>query len=447
MNNLSNEERGALLEWLMRRFNLTELKNLAFALNVNYEQFRHDTMSDFCRELLLFCERHGLMGCLLREVSKLRQDDDNWLAMLLAKVPPCQNLTKVQMIVAETMLERARDLLDDLARQLGVPAEAILIIGAAWGSTRLLLSIPITAVNFTHFKQITTLANGRYHILSLEAFTFLPANVQATWAWLVVNHPPLELNGLFYTTVSWQDAQALVSKQKPSTAVSTSSSPLTPVSAHWLSHMTNQRQLLTISQQLISKLSPGEAQRLADIFPRYTTLAQQGQVETVQQAQRAFGLGGESASLAIMILSVLFTAVNLWLGQQNRQTLAELKIQQESDRVILSRLLDNALQNNRIGRAERDRLRPLLAETIAQEIGDPYSAYEHGLKKLIERVGHNLELLTYEQQLRESISQTRRYGDTATQASKRSEIIERLNQFSLQSFGQSFNDFCQIDAH
>lgn len=103
------------------------------------------------------------------------------------------------------------------------------------------------------------------------------------------------------------------------------------------------------------------------------------------------------------------------------------------------------MQNNRIGRAERERLRPYLAEAIAREIGDLYSAYEQGLEKLAERVGQSLELLAYEQQLRENIGQTRRHGDNGERASRRSEIIEQLNRLAIQKAGQSFNDLCQID--
>lgn len=441
MSMLTNEERAELLRLLVERFNLSELKNLAYVLSVDYEQFRHETMADLSRELLLFCERRGLISCLLNEVRKQRPDQGDWLAALLAKLPPCHDGQKIQVIVAETLLERVQDLLEGLARELGIPVAAITVVGAAWGSLRLLLGVPTTAVNFTRFKQITTLGNGRYHILSIEALTFLPASVQVTWQLIATAHPPLHMGGTLYATISWQAAQTLLSGSEEAVAVSPSSTP----STHWLSRPTNQAQLLAISRELVGKLSPAETGRLENLFPRYAQLAQKGQVRTVQQAQREFGLSGDVASLTIVVLSVLFTAVNAWVGQQNRQTLVELKIRQEADREILSRLLDNALQHNRIGRAERERLRPYLAEAIAREIGDPYSAYEQGLEKLAERVGQNSELLTYEQQLRENIGQTRRHGDNGERASRRSEIIEQLNRLAIQKAGQSFNDLCQID--
>lgn len=440
MSMLSNEERTELRRLLVERFTLSELKDLAFDLGVAYEVFKHDTLADFARELMLFCERQGQVSCLLSEIRRCRPDHEQLLATLLAKLPPCAIEQKIQIIIAETLLERMQVLLEGLARELGIPVEAITVVGAAWGSTRLLLGLPTAAINFTRFKHISTLANGRYHVLSIEAFTFMSFDIQKTWRLIATAHPPLYADGTLYAAISWQAAQLLAGGQKMTTAFSPSTPPLT----HWLSRTDNQSQLLAISRELVGKLSPGETNRLESLFPRYAQLAQMGQVKTVQQVQREFGLSGDVASLAIVVLSVLFTAINAWIEQQNRQTLTELKLRQEADRTLLYRLLDDALKRNHIVKDERERLRPYLAEAVAREIGDPYSGYERGLEKLNELLGQNLELLTYEQQLRENIGQTRRYGDTFERTSRRSEVIEQLNRFSLQMLGQSFNDLCQI---
>lgn len=39
-------------------------------------------------------------------------------------------------------------------------------------------------------KQITTLGNGRYHILSIEALTFLPDEAQKTWQLIATTSSP-----------------------------------------------------------------------------------------------------------------------------------------------------------------------------------------------------------------------------------------------------------------
>jgi hypothetical protein len=435
---LSHEERAELRRLLLERFSLSELKDLSFDLGVDHETFQHDTLPDLSRELLRFCEQRGVMSCLLNEVRKRRPDDRNWLATLLAKLPPCYDGQKIQIIVAETMLERVQELLDALARELGIPAEAITIVAAAWGSTRLLLDLPATAMDFTRFKRIATLANGRYQVLSIEAFAFLPSLAKATWRLIATNYPPLSAGDTLYATISWPAAQDLLNGQEQVTTVPPSPSP----STHWLSRPDNQTQLLAISRELVGKLYPGETERLERLFPRYVELAQVGQVMTAREAQTAFGLGGGVDPMTLVILSVLITAVNVWIGQQNRQALTELTLRQETDRALLYRLLDDALKQNRIARDERERLRPLMAEAIAGELTDLYSPYERGLEKLKELVAPNLELATYEQQLRDNISAARRYGDTEERASKRSEIIERLNHFSLARLGTLFNNFC-----
>lgn len=436
MNVLSTEERANLRRFLVEHFNLSELKDLAFDLGVGYELFKHDTLPDFARELLLFCERQGQTSCLLNEVRLHRPDSGQQLAIWLTKMPPCDVRQKIQVIVAETLLDKAQMLVEALAQELELPAEAISIVGAAWGSARFLLSVPTGAMNFTRFKEIATLANGRFHILSIEAFIFLPASAQVAWRLIATTYPPVEVDGGLLSTISWQVIQTPAEPQAP-----LNDSP----SEHWLSRANNQIQLLTISRELVSKLSPGETERLESLFPQYIDLAQIGQVKTVQQAQQAFALGGETASLALVMLSVVFTAVNTWLIQQNRQTLALLRLHQESDRAQLDLVVEDALKENQIPRQQRNKLRPYLTETIAKEIGDPYSAYEMGLEKLVQQVGPILELLTYEQQLRENISQARRYGDTRDRASRRSEIIEQINHFTLREINQTFNDICEIN--
>ena len=438
MNALSTQDRAALLDFLINHFNLSELKNLAFSLNVHYELFAHDTLPDLARELLQFCERREIVNCLLQEIRRLRPDRADWLAALLAQMPPCDAGQKVQIIVAETLLEQTDLFLKELAQTLSIPAEKITIIGAAWGSMYLLLAIPAAAMDFSRFKHISVLGNGRYHILSIEAFAFLPPNGQKTWQTIATTYPPVNVDNTLYATVSWQVGQSPADKQNiPAVASMTASSP-----PHWSSREDNQTRLWRISQGLVSKLSPAETERLNSLFPQYVALAQTGQVKTSRQAQTAFGLGGADASLALVVLSVLFTTINFWLGQQNRQTLTELKLRQESDRALLDRLIDKALKEQQIGKSERARLRPYLTEAVAREIGDPYTPYERGLAKLTEQIGHNLELLTYEQQLRENIRQTRQHGDTPARAARRSEILEQLNRFALHRLGQPFNNLC-----
>ncbi len=77
---------------------------------------------------------------------------------------------------------------------------------------------------------------------------------------------------------------------------------------------------------------------------------------------------------------------------------------------------------------------------------DAFSAYEAGLRQLLEKLGRNhprySEALTYQHRLGENLSQARRYGDIGTRGAARAEIIDRLNELALAELGVSFNELC-----
>jgi WD40 repeat protein len=77
------------------------------------------------------------------------------------------------------------------------------------------------------------------------------------------------------------------------------------------------------------------------------------------------------------------------------------------------------------------------------ETEDVYSHYERGLKRLmasLQNQAAHIEALSFEQQLWENINLTRRYGDTEERRARRNEILDLLNQLTLQEIGRSFND-------
>lgn len=83
---------------------------------------------------------------------------------------------------------------------------------------------------------------------------------------------------------------------------------------------------------------------------------------------------------------------------------------------------------------------------MAQLASDAYTAYEHGLRQLLEKVGRDHprypEALAYEQRLRENIGQARRYGDTENRRATRAEVVDGLNKLALAELGTSFNELC-----
>ncbi|MCL4266919.1 MAG: hypothetical protein KJ069_27315 [Anaerolineae bacterium] len=427
-------ERVELHQILEDQFNLTELKNLAFYIGVDYEVFNHQALSDFARELILYCERRKRLSCLVEEILRQRHNLVEKLTGWLAKLPLCQATAKVQVIIAEPVADLPA-LLAALANALRMSTEEIVLITAVRGTTRLLLQTPATAVDFTQFSRIFSLLNGQYHVLSIEDFLFLAQTQQQVWQFAATQYPPLSHQKTLYPIISWQTAQELTGVRPQKSELPTQT--IVTVPEHWLAQTTNQTALYNISKDIISQLAPGETGRLESFFPQYTELAQTGQVKTVRQAAQAFGLGEGVESMALIVLSVLVTAFNTWLLQQNRQTLAGIKEQVEWQ--SLSQSLDEALKQGRVPIELRRRIRLATDEVIPATLGDIYTLYERGLATLQSTVGPDLELLTYEQQLRENISKARRYGDNTELQAERSVIVERLNRLALTAVGISFN--------
>jgi hypothetical protein len=77
---------------------------------------------------------------------------------------------------------------------------------------------------------------------------------------------------------------------------------------------------------------------------------------------------------------------------------------------------------------------------------DPYSPYEDGLNRLLDKLGRDhprfKEILTYQQRLQENLRQIRRHGDTEIRKAERSEIISHLIEIALAELGVSYNELC-----
>lgn len=58
-------------------FNLDEVRQICFDLDVNYEELPAASLSGKCRELYLFMERRGDLGRLVA-VCQTERPDENW---------------------------------------------------------------------------------------------------------------------------------------------------------------------------------------------------------------------------------------------------------------------------------------------------------------------------------------------------------------------------------
>lgn len=77
-----------------------------------------------------------------------------------------------------------------------------------------------------------------------------------------------------------------------------------------------------------------------------------------------------------------------------------------------------------------------------------FSRYERGLEELLKRLGKGhsgyLEALTLINRLQENIDYAKRYGSTETRRANRAQIVESLNQFTLETLGTSFSELCGL---
>ncbi|MFQ5399588.1 MAG: hypothetical protein ACE5E7_08315 [Anaerolineae bacterium] len=179
MSSLSAEERATLRQFLVERFNLDELKNLAFDLSVDYEMFPHQTKSEFARGLISYFERKGNLSCLVAQIIKLRPDDE--MTRLLASLGGCRPRTKVQVILSNDKLKSRPDLVRALAQLLGVGADEVSLIATAAGSIRLLIGIPAEAAGKLDDLDLPHQLADEYEIIGVKQFDLLGAAEQEAW--------------------------------------------------------------------------------------------------------------------------------------------------------------------------------------------------------------------------------------------------------------------------
>src|SRR5688572_4541638 len=120
---LTDDDRTRLQRSLQDRFNLDELKNLAFDLGVDYESLPHSTKVELSRELISYFERRNNVSCLLQRVIFLRSDKE--LVGILARLHPCKPRIKLQIVILSTEVDLPLDLLEDLAKRAGTDSDEV----------------------------------------------------------------------------------------------------------------------------------------------------------------------------------------------------------------------------------------------------------------------------------------------------------------------------------
>jgi hypothetical protein len=197
-------ERAGLRQFLENRFDLNDLKTLAFDLSVDFQLFSHETKRELSLGLIAYFEHRDQLSCLVTEVLRWRCDND--LAQMLTKLPPYSPSTKVQIIVSEDLLDDFSELLEKLAMKLKVSKDEVVLIGAAWGSMRLLVGLPEKAADLRVLSEIRSLGDDKYQIVSIAAFDSLEPASQKAWLLVARDWPPVRRGDVLHPIISWMDA-------------------------------------------------------------------------------------------------------------------------------------------------------------------------------------------------------------------------------------------------
>ncbi len=189
-NSLSSAERTKLKDYIIEYFNRDELEDIMFDLGIPKGSFGESIPNrKFVRELIDFCKRRDSIDCLLIEVTRRRNNAHTILGDIIAKFNHCSPRKKVQVILDE---EKLNITLGQLKKMIAgvcsnISEEDVVIISAARGSVRLLLSIPEIGLNQL-LSSIDTIKN-ELPIHSIIEFKLLSVKEQKTWRYVSATYP------------------------------------------------------------------------------------------------------------------------------------------------------------------------------------------------------------------------------------------------------------------
>ena len=176
------ELRAQIQRLLVRHFNLPELKDLCFELGISYEELPYSTISEFARELILYCERHSLEGCLAEVMCHARPLED--VISVFGQISNCNPRSKIQIVIkTDDVRVSAAEIAKALSRILGnIDPNQIRVVGVALGSVRFLLSVD-SSVDRPIFEE--NLEQTPY--VAVTPYDSLPDSDKTQWKTGVVN--------------------------------------------------------------------------------------------------------------------------------------------------------------------------------------------------------------------------------------------------------------------
>lgn len=178
------DDQVLLYDFMIERFTLDELKDLAFRSGINYEQFESDTRQKMARGLISYCTRTSTppLSCLIGTMAQLRPDP--LVAAMLLKLPSCKPNKIVQIVIskdAATYSVKMAALKDELARLAQKYPDEISVLGVMAGSVKILMSLPADGADALLAHHTDSLMGGELRVESLQAFESLPLDLRLAW--------------------------------------------------------------------------------------------------------------------------------------------------------------------------------------------------------------------------------------------------------------------------
>lgn len=200
---LTTEERNYLWDFLINRFNLEELKNLAFFIGVDYELFELNNKQSFSRDFILHLERKNQLYDLITKIREIFWEDG--LDRLLSKLLPSQPHIKIVVIDSREMsqIENIEKYRGDLAQVFGVQGNEVNIIAVASGNSVHMLVRTPKRINFQTILENRRLIGNQYQISSMYSFDSLNLTTQNMWRFIAIKWPPKLEGDTLIPAISW----------------------------------------------------------------------------------------------------------------------------------------------------------------------------------------------------------------------------------------------------
>jgi tetratricopeptide (TPR) repeat protein len=195
---LTPAESRYLRRVLARRFELEQVKDLAFDLGAEYTVFHQESRRAFCRELVACHDRRGRANCLAAAIRDRVREEKDALDRLLARLPACTPWVRLQIALEEGQEGSLGTLLGALAERRGVSPAEIVLVTAVRGSVRLLVSAPARMAD----DAAPASAAGD----AVTLFEALDAIERHAWRWVAETWPPMVAGGVLQPVASWEEA-------------------------------------------------------------------------------------------------------------------------------------------------------------------------------------------------------------------------------------------------